>query len=158
MALIANVKIQPVLGMWPGFGVLSSLQMGELGMGEPMGESSPAAVPSASSGESRNTHRWARKKKVLPSQAGIYSWEVISSLPPFILPFSPSSIFLTPSPDLEALSSLAVGAGDPEHPVLLSGVLIRCQDRKGSLWVSCTTAQTISSDISQLLHHPVQEG
>lgn len=80
-----------------------------LGMGEAMGETSPAAVPSASRRESRNTHQWARKK-ILSPQAGIYSWAVISSLPPSILPSSPISTLLTPNPDLlEALSSPAVG-------------------------------------------------
>lgn len=77
-------------------------------MGEAVGEPSPAAVPSASRGQSRNTHQWARKN-VLPPQAGIYSGVVISSLPPSKFPSSPSSTLQTPNPDLEALSSPAVG-------------------------------------------------
>lgn len=151
------MKIQPVLGMWPGFGVLSSFQMGGFGTGEAMGEPSPAAVPPASAGESRNTHQRARKK-VLPPQAGIYSWAVISSLPPSILSSSASSTLLTPHPDLAALSSPAVGAGGPEHPALLSGILIRCQGRKGSLWVSRSAAQTLCSDIFAALAPPCPGG
>lgn len=96
------------------------LSDGGLGMGEAMGEPSPAAVSSAIAGESKNTHQCARKK-VLPPQAGIYRWAVISSLPSSILPSSPSSTLLTPNPDLETLSSPAVGAGGPEHPVCSLG-------------------------------------
>lgn len=147
MALIANVKIWPVLGMWSGFGVPSSLQMEGLGMGGAMGEPSPAAAPSGSRGQSRNTHQWARKN-VLPPQAGIYSGAVISSLPPSKLPSSPSSTLQTLTWKLFRL----------EHPALLSGVLIQCQGRKGSLWVSCTAAQILSSDIFPALAPPCPGG
>lgn len=151
------MKIWPVLGMWPGFGVLSSLQMGALGMGKAMGEPSPAAVPSANGGRAKIPIN-GQEKNVLPQQAGIHSWAVISSLPPSILLSSPSSALLTTNPDQEALSSPAVGAGGPEQPLLLSGVLIQCQGRKGSLWVSCAAAQTLSSDIFPALAPPCPGG
>lgn len=91
------------------------------------------------------------EKKVLPPQAGIYDWAVTVSLPPSILPSSPSSTLLTPNPVLEALSSSAVRVGGTEHLELLSGDLNRCQDWKGSQWVSSAAAQTLSSGICPAL-------
>lgn len=157
MALIANVKIRPVLGMWPGFGVRSSLRMGGDWHGRDHGRALPCSSPISKWGGEQKFPSVGKKIKVLPPQAGIYSWAVISSLPPSILPSFPSS---SPNskPDLEALSSPAVGAGGLEHLALLSGVLIWCRGRKGSLWVSRTAAQTLSSDIFPALAPPCPGG
>lgn len=85
------------------------------------------------------------KKKVLPLQTGLYNWALLVSLPPSILPSSPSSTVLTPNPDLEALSSPAARAAGTEHLALLSGDLNLCQGRKGSRWVSGAAMRTLSS-------------
>lgn len=142
--------------MWPGFGVLHSLWMGGLGK-RFLGKTSPATVPPASKqGEQKYPSKG--KKKVPPPQAGIYNRAVIFSLPPSILPSSPSSTLLTPNAELEALSSPAARAGGMEHLVLHSGDPNQCQGRKGSWWVSCAAARTLSSDVCPALYHATQEG
>lgn len=96
-------------------------------------------------GQSRNSFQWARKKKVLLPQAGLCNWAVLVSLPPSMLPSSPSSTVLTPNPDLEAPFSPAAGAAGTEHLALLSGDLNLCQGRKGIRWVSGAVMWTLSS-------------
>lgn len=125
--------------------------------GRDHGRALPCYSPISKWGESRNSHQRARKKSRFSPGRNL-------QLGSYFLPSSFHTPFLSQlhspnsKPDLEALSSPAVGAGGPEHPALLPGVLIRCQGRKGSLWVSHTAAQTLSSDIFPALALPCPGG
>jgi len=116
-----------------------------------LGETSPSTVPPASQRGVWKFPSTGKKKIILPPRAGIDNWAVIFSLPPSILPSSPSSILLTPNPELEALPRSAMRAGGTEHLVLPSGDLNRCRGRRGSQQVLCAAVRTLSRDFCPAL-------